>query len=297
MTKNLILFGFTPARQATLASGLQRLGFDAPQCGHGGLMTRWQQHHENRRGELFNGLRKLATDFAVLPPGLALTDFRLLACDMDSALIEVETIVELAAFVGAAEEVGRLTERAISDTRDDYATSMRYRIGLLRGLALDDLHRVIERTARLSPGARELVHTAARAGLRTVIVSGGFDLVAQRIRQQLGMDAAFAHALEVIDGRLSGTLLGEVIDASGKAAIVQRLCTRHGIAAHQVIAVGDGANDLEMARQAGLFVGFRAKPALLPACDIVLDHGGLDGLFAALALARQVVRQPGEEVR
>ncbi|WP_430445562.1 MAG: phosphoserine phosphatase SerB [Pseudomonas piscis] len=297
MTRHLILFGFTPARQAALASDLHQLGLDSPRHAHGSLVVQWQPRHEAQRGELFNGLRELATDFAVLPPGLALADFRLLACDMDSTLIEVETIVALADLVGATEEVGRLTERAISDARDDYAASMRYRIGLLRGLAVADLHRLIERTVRLSPGAAELIAMAARAGLRTAIVSGGFDLVAQGIRQRLGMDEAFAHKLEVVDGRLSGTLLGEVIDAPGKAAIVQQLCARHGIAPQQVIAVGDGANDLDMARQAGLFVGFRPKPVLLPACDIVLDHGGLDSLSTVLAQGRQVEGLRAEAVQ
>lgn len=267
---------------------MKEVGFAGPRVGPGFLFTPWLDRHEGGRGDLFFALRQHEIDFAVVPGGLTLRRFRLLACDMDSTLIESETMVELANLAGVGQQVSALTLQAITDPGHDYAASMRYRIGLLRGTALSDVHELIEHSCPLAPGARELIHAAAAAGLRSAIVSGGFQLIAQPLRQALGIDEAFAHELEIAHETLTGTLLGEVIDAQGKADILASLCKRNGFSPQQVIAVGDGANDMEMARFCGLFVGFRPQAALLPACDIVLDHTGLDGIIHALACSEQI---------
>jgi len=223
--------------------------------------------------------QRLGLDSAILAPPRRLSDFKLLVFDMDSTLIDVECIDELADLVGKKREVAALTGQAMQSGKVDYDASLRLRTRLLAGLAVERFARLYDERVHFSPGARALVDAARRAGLRTAIVSGGFDYFAGRVRQALGIDAAYCNRLAVRDGRLTGELEGELINAEAKARRVARLCQEMGVPTRDAIVVGDGANDLGMMALAGLAVGFRPKPVLRASLDVVLDHLGLDALL------------------
>lgn len=208
-----------------------------------------------------------------------------MALDMDSTLIPMECIDELASLAGAGAAVRSLTDDAVRGVTGDYKDSMRTRVRMLRGLEQHALDRFLREQITLTPGAAALVSAARKAGLKTLIVSGGFQFVADYVGHLLGIDEVVAHTLGIADGKLTGHLEGEVIDADEKSRIVGRFCERLGIAPNQTIAVGDGANDIGMIRFAGLGVGFRPKPALREVCSVKLDVSGLDGLLVVLDAA------------
>lgn len=240
---------------------------------------------EHKRHLLARLCEEHGLDYAVLSPDSALSRYRLLALDMDSTLITMECIVELATLAGVGADVARLTEAAIQGEAPDYAQSMKERVQMLRGLHRDDILEMVTRKLVLSAGAVELVSAAKAAGLHVLVVSGGFQIVAQEVTKRLGIHKAFAHELEFENDRLTGRLPGSVIDSEGKARILRAYCGRHHISPGEVIAIGDGANDIGMAEFAGLFVGFRPKPALRRFCSVVLDRHGLDGLLLAVGAA------------
>ncbi|RIX46138.1 MAG: phosphoserine phosphatase SerB [Rhodocyclales bacterium GT-UBC] len=217
-------------------------------------------------------------DWAFIAAGRKLSDFGLICFDMDSTLITIECIDELADFAGKKEEVSAVTEAAMRG-EIDYRESLRRRLALMAGLDARVLARVYGERLLLSDGARELLEAAQNAGLRTAILSGGFTYFTERLRIELGFDFATSNELEIAGGKLTGKVVGDIIDASAKAHHLARLADELGLKKEQVIACGDGANDLMMMAQAGLSVAFHAKPATRAKADVAINFGGLDSLL------------------
>jgi len=217
-------------------------------------------------------------DWAFVDRSKQLSDFGLICFDMDSTLITIECIDELADFAGKKEEVSAVTEAAMRG-EIDYRESLRRRLSLLAGLDARVLARVYGERLLLSPGARELLEAAQNAGLRTAILSGGFTYFTERLRIELGFDFATSNELEISGGKLTGRVAGDIVDAAAKAHHLARLTDELGLKKEQVIACGDGANDLLMMAQAGLSVAFHAKPATRAKADVAINFGGLDSLL------------------
>ena len=228
-------------------------------------------------------------DAALVPADLKLGDYRLLALDMDSTLVNIETLDQVAAYAGKGAEVAAITEAAMRGEIADYKESLRRRVAMLAGVDAALLERVFEEKMRLNPGAERLLAACRAAGLKTLLVTGGFRFFAERMQQRLGLDFTRANELEIIDGRLTGKVSGpaenggEIVDADGKARALRDACARLGCAPDKAIAIGDGANDLKMMRLAGLSVAYRAKPVVQQQATQALNFSGLDGVLAWFA--------------
>ena len=218
---------------------------------------------------------------------------RLVAFDMDSTLIQTEVINELAAAAGVGEEVAAITEAAMRGELD-FRASLRKRVGLLRGLD----EKVLENIAAhlpLSEGAERVTGTLKRLGYKLAILSGGFDYFGRRLQERLGIDYVYANRLEIVEGKLTGELDGEIIDGPKKAALLARLAAQEGLSLEQTIAVGDGANDLPMLGAAGLGVAFHAKPIVRQQADRTITDVGLDGLLYLIGIReREISGETGE---
>ncbi|WP_313070157.1 phosphoserine phosphatase SerB [Melaminivora sp.] len=221
-----------------------------------------------------------------ITPPLKLADFRLIAFDMDSTLITIECIDEIADAAGKKAEVAAITEAAMQGVITDFKESLRQRVALLRGVPVAHLERVYTERLRLSPGARELIDAARAAGLATLLVSGGFTFFADRVKAQLGIDFSRANVLQAEDGRLTGRLVdqpwGDICDGAEKRRTLLEVASLMGIDPRQAIAVGDGANDLPMMGAAGLSVAYHAKPAVRAQAQVAINSGGLDRLLQVL---------------
>ena len=221
---------------------------------------------------------KAKLDWGFVEEGRRFSDFRLLAMDMDSTLISIECIDEIADFAGRKAEVAAVTAAAMRG-EIDWPESLRRRVSALAGLEEGALESVYRDRLRFNPGAERLIAAARRAGVKTLLVSGGFTYFTDRVREQLGLDYAYSNVLVVDGGKLSGKVTGPLVDAHGKAAHVARLKKELGIAREQVIAIGDGANDLLMLAEAGTSIAYHAKPVVRDKADYALDYVGLDGLL------------------
>ncbi len=221
-------------------------------------------------------------DHVWLPEGRKLGDFGLFVTDMDSTLINIECIDEIADMQGLKHEVAAITEAAMQG-EIDFRESLTRRVALLAGLPEAALDEVYAQRLQLNPGAEALMRGLKRAGLRTMLVSGGFTFFTDRLKARLGFDHAYANELEVAEGRLTGRVRGEIVDGAAKAAHLVRVRDELGLAPEQTIAAGDGANDIPMLRAAGFGVAYHAKPVLREAADASLSHSGLDGILNLFA--------------
>ena len=221
-------------------------------------------------------------------PPLALKVFRLIAFDMDSTLINIECVDEIAAAAGKKDQVAAITEAAMRGEIADYKQSLRERVALLKGVSVQHLEDVYAQRLQLNPGAEVLVRACQAAGLKVLLVSGGFTFFTDRIRDRLGIDFTRSNVLGIADGKLTGKMVdqpwGDICDGAEKSRMLLETCARLGIGAKQAIAMGDGANDLPMMGEAGLSVAYHAKPKVREQAMVAINSGGLDRLL-------EVVRQ------
>jgi phosphoserine phosphatase len=220
-------------------------------------------------------------------PPLKLADYKLVAFDMDSTLISIECIDEIADIVGRKAEVAEITEAAMRGEISDYKDSLRRRVAMLAGARIEALQRVYDERLRLNPGVETFVQACQHAGLKTLLISGGFTFFSERIRQRLKLDFARANTLGVAHGRLTGTLFdrpwGDIVDGAEKKRVLLEVAELMGIETAQTIAVGDGANDLPMMEAAGLSIAYHPKPAVRERAMISVDEGGMDRALAAFS--------------
>jgi phosphoserine phosphatase len=210
-----------------------------------------------------------------------MSDYKLVAMDMDSTLITIECIDEIADMQGLKAQVSEITEAAMRGELD-FSESLKRRVALLEGLEASALERVYEERLRLSPGAETMLKAVQKAGMKTLLVSGGFTYFTERLKQRLGLDYTHANQLEVVDGKLTGNVVGGIVDAEEKKRTVERVCAELGISPSQAIVMGDGANDLKMMSISGMSVAFRAKPVVREQANVALNYVGLDGILPLL---------------
>ena len=281
MTMNLVLQG----PQASQDS-LDRLAALAGPC----RVTRLGDHAVRCEDVPFSAQLKERIDAAAfadqvdacfIEAGRSLADFGLVAMDMDSTLITIECIDEIADMQGLKPQVAAITEAAMRGELD-FGASLTRRVALLEGLEASALQRVYDERLRISMGGEAMLEAVQAAGLKTLLVSGGFTFFTERLQERLSLDFTHANVLEVAGGKLTGRVLGGIVDAEEKMRTVQRVCTRIGIDPRQAIVMGDGANDLRMMGIAGLSVAFRAKPVVRAQASVALNFSGLDSLLTIL---------------
>jgi phosphoserine phosphatase len=219
-------------------------------------------------------------------PPLKLVDFKLIAFDMDSTLIDIECVDEIADAAGRKAEVAAITEAAMRGEIADYKESLRRRVALLKGVPVSAMQQVLDERLHFNPGAERLVAACRAAGLKTLLVSGGFTFFTDRVRDRLGLDFTRSNVLDVADGALTGRMVdqpwGDICDGEEKKRMLLATCAQLGIAPSRSIAVGDGANDLPMMGAAGLSVAYHAKPAVRERAMVSIESGGLDRLLELL---------------
>jgi len=282
MTMNLVLQG-PQADQATLARLAQlanpqatiALGAHALRCEDVALTPELKARIDAAAFEA-------GVDATFIAAARSLADVRLVAMDMDSTLITIECIDEIADMQGLKPQVSEITEAAMRGELD-FSESLKRRVALLEGLDASALQRVYDERLRISPGGEAMLQAVQAAGIKTLLVSGGFTFFTERLGARLGLDYTHANVLEVIDGKLTGRVAGGIVDAEEKKRTVERVCAELGISPSQAVVMGDGANDLQMMGIAGLSVAFRAKPVVRAQADVALNFCGLDGLLTILA--------------
>ncbi|WP_374673588.1 phosphoserine phosphatase SerB [Ideonella sp.] len=219
-------------------------------------------------------------------PPLRLADYRLAAFDMDSTLINLECVDEIASAVGKKAEVAAITEAAMRGEIADYKESLRQRVALLRGVPVSAMQAIYDERLQLNPGVATFVAACQAAGLKTLLVSGGFTFFTDRVRDRLKIDFARSNVLEVEQGHLTGRMVdqpwGDIVDGEEKRRTLLATCEQIGIPPSQAIAVGDGANDLPMMRAAGLSIAFHAKPAVREQAMLSIESGGMDRALEVL---------------
>ena len=215
-------------------------------------------------------------DHAWMPEGRRFADLKLVAMDMDSTLITMETIDELGDLVGRKPEIAAITARAMRG-EIDYPESLRQRVSLLKGLPESGLLEVYETRLKLNAGAEALLSACKKHRVRTLLVSGGFTYFVERLKTRLGIDYAISNTLEIAGGKLTGNVLGEIVDAEAKAKKFREVAK--SMQKDQTVAIGDGANDLTMMAEAGLSVAFHAKPVVRAQASCALTWSGLDGVL------------------
>ena len=221
-------------------------------------------------------------DYGFVRPTQRLADFGLLVMDMDSTLISIECIDEIADMQGLKPQVAEITEAAMRG-EIDFAESLRRRVALLEGLEEGALQRVYDGRLRLNPGAETMLVALKQHGIKTLLVSGGFVFFTERLKRRLDLDYAHANTLEIANGKLTGKVLGGIVDAQGKAEWLVNTREELGLKAEQVIAMGDGANDLKMMAQAGVSIAYHAKPVVRSQASYAFNFVGLDGLVNLFA--------------
>lgn len=218
---------------------------------------------------------KARLDFAFVPEDRRLADFRLMVMDMDSTLITIETIDELADLMGLKPQVAQITEQAMRG-EIEYNESLRRRVGLLKGLDESALKRVYDERLKLSPGAEVMLSAAKKHGIKTLLVSGGFTHVTSLLQPRLGLDYTYANTLAVESGKLTGDIVGRIVNADAKRDELIRVRDALGIRKEQIIGMGDGANDLKFMAECGVSVAYHAKPIVRGQTTHAVNFGGLD---------------------
>lgn len=235
-----------------------------------------QENLHSLRQQFDFDINALPEAFAGIQPGLLVTD-------MDSTLISIECIDEIADFMNIKPQVAEITEAAMQG-EIDFETSLRKRVSLLKGLDVSVLERVYDERLQLNPGAEVMVETLKAQGIKLALVSGGFTFFTDRLKQRLGLDFTQANVLAEKDGKLTGEVDGPICGAQAKADFLQQCCERLGLSSKQTIAVGDGANDLLMMEPAGLSVAYHAKPKVQAQADTAINHNGLEAILGLLQL-------------
>ena len=216
-------------------------------------------------------------DYAYMPEGRRFADLKLLAMDMDSTLITIECIDELGDLAGRKAEIAAITAQAMRG-EIEYRESLRRRVAALSGLAEESLTRVYEERLKLTPGADALIGACKEHGVKVLLVSGGFTFFTDRLKARLGLDHTISNVLELKGGELTGALVGEIVDADAKAAKFREVLLALKATREESVAIGDGANDLKMMKEAGISVAFRAKPVVQAQASCALNWSGLDGV-------------------
>lgn len=282
MTTNLVVQGpqadhDTLARIANLASPARLVPLGAH-----ALRAEGVQYGAALKAQVDAAAFEAGVDATFIAAGSKLADFRLVAMDMDSTLITIECIDEIADMQGLKPQVAAITEAAMRGELD-FSESLNRRVALLEGLEASALQRVYDERLQISMGGETMLKAVQAAGLKTLLVSGGFTFFTDRLKPRLGLDHTHANVLEVEGGKLTGRVVGGIVDAGEKRRTVERVCAELGISPQQAIVMGDGANDLKMMGIAGLSVAFRAKPVVREQANVALNFSGLDGLLAILS--------------
>jgi phosphoserine phosphatase len=221
-------------------------------------------------------------DYAYVPNGQKLEDIGLVVMDMDSTLITIECIDEIADMQNIKPQVAEITASAMRG-EIDFAQSLTKRVGLLAGLDQGALQRVYDERLQLSPGADRFLQTLQANGIKTLLVSGGFTFFTDKLRDKLKLDYTASNTLDLVDGKLTGKVLGKIVDAQGKADWLNKVREELGLRKEQVVAIGDGANDLKMLGQAGISVAYHAKPVVREQTTYAINYVGLDGVLNLFA--------------
>jgi phosphoserine phosphatase len=235
--------------------------------------------------EVASACERAKLDYAYVPDGRRLSDYRLLVMDMDSTLITIETIDELADLQGLKSQVAEITAQAMRG-EIEYDESLKRRVALLRGLDEKALDRVYDERLKLSPGAEKLLAAARAAGLKTLLVSGGFTRITDRLKPRLKLDYTRSNTLATDGGKLTGEVEGRIVNADVKRDELVRVRELVGASREQVIAIGDGANDLKFMAEAGVSIAYHAKPVVQSHATHALNYMGLDGVLPLFDAAR-----------
>ena len=274
----LVLQG--PEATALKAAALAELsGAAAPEAlGVARDARAWRLRGATRREGVAAWCDAQQLDHAWLPAGRRFAELKLLAMDMDSTLITIECIDEIGGFINKKDEIAAITAQAMRG-EIDFPASLRRRVALLAGLDEDVLQDVYDEKLRLSPGAEHLITHCKQHGVKLLLVSGGFTFFTERLKERLGLDQTLSNVLEIVDGKLSGRVLGTIVDGDAKAAKFRQMAQRLGATREQTVAIGDGANDLKMMAEAGTSIAWRAKPVVRAKAACVLNYAGLDGVI------------------
>ncbi len=232
--------------------------------------------------DVSNFCKTQALDVALVANTHSLKTIKLCVMDMDSTLITIECIDEIADMLGIKPKIAAITERAMQGELD-FSESLRARVSLLKGLTEADLMRVLDERLQLSPGAQQWIEACKANGVTTMLVSGGFTFFAEQVQKLLGLDYAVANTLEIIDGKLTGNVLGDIVDGQRKADELVALRDKLGLAELQTMAIGDGANDLIMMDAAELGIAYKAKPIVQAQATYAINAMGLDGAVGLLS--------------
>jgi len=257
------------ASELARLAGSTRIEEVAPRC--------WRIRNASPAPEVATFSQDHKIDHAFVPEGRRFADLKLLAMDMDSTLITIECIDELGDLAGRRNEIASITAQAMRGELD-YPQSLRKRVDLLKNLDERALQRVYDERLRLTPGAEALVGACKRHGVKILLVSGGFTFFTERLKARLGIDYTISNTLEAKGGRLTGSLIGSIVDAEAKAAKFRAVAAELHAGKDQSVAIGDGANDLKMMNAAGFSVAFRAKPVVRAQASCALNWCGLDAV-------------------